>query len=112
MPLNSRSRLASMTWSMSTNVEGAISMSRGRIWGTLTRAKPALAGLRVAHADRDREAERADVRERVARVDGERGEDREDLVDEALAQALVMVAAPRRSRGSRRPPRPAPRGAP
>ena len=47
----------------------------------------AFAGLRIAQADRDREAERRDVRERVARVDGQRGQDREDLVEEALAGA-------------------------
>ena len=29
-----------MTWSMSTNRDGSTSSSRGRIWGTLTRANP------------------------------------------------------------------------
>ena len=53
--------------------------------------EPPLAGLRVAQADGDRQAERADVRERMAGIHGERREDREDLVDEALAQALVML---------------------
>ncbi len=51
----------------------------------------ALAGLRVAQADRDRQAERRDVRERMARIDRERGEDREDLVEEALAKGLVVL---------------------
>ena len=51
----------------------------------------ALAGLRVAQPDRDRQAERRDVRERVAGVDRERREDREDLVEEALAERLVVL---------------------
>ena len=63
----------------------------GQDLGHLDPGEPALAVLRVAHPDRDREAERADVRERVPGIDREGRQDREDLVDEALAQALVMV---------------------
>ena len=51
----------------------------------------ALAGGRVAQADRDRQAERRDVRERVAGVHGERRQDREDLVEEPLAERLVVL---------------------
>ena len=50
-----------------------------------------LARLRIAQSDRDRQAQRADVRERVAGVDRERGQDREDLVDEPLAQPGVVL---------------------
>ena len=50
-----------------------------------------LAGLRVQQPDGDREAERGDVRERVPRVDGERREDREDLVVEPAAERLVVL---------------------
>ena len=91
MPLKSRSRLASITWSMSTNREGSTSSSRGRIWGTLTRANPRspLDGSRSPTA-MDRRQGR-DVRERVARVDRERRQDREDLVDEPLAQGVVVL---------------------
>ena len=56
-----------MTWSSRTQVLGSTSMSRGRTGGTLTRAKRSLARVRVAQPDGDRQAERADVRERVAR---------------------------------------------
>ena len=51
----------------------------------------ALARLRVAQPDRDRQAQRRDVRERVARIDRERREDREDLVEEALAERVVVL---------------------
>ena len=50
-----------------------------------------LARLRVQQPDGDREAERGDVRERVPRVDGERREDREDLVVEPAAERLVVL---------------------
>ena len=53
--------------------------------------EPALAGLRIAQPDRDRQAERRDVRERVSRIDGERRQHREDLVEEALAERLVVL---------------------
>ncbi len=51
----------------------------------------ALAGLRVAQADRDRQAQGRDVRERMTRIDRERRQDREDLVEEPLAERLVML---------------------
>ncbi len=53
-----------------------------------------LPGVGVADRDREREREVADVRERVPGIDGERRQDGEDLVQEALAQldlALVPV---------------------
>ena len=51
----------------------------------------ALVGLRIAQPDRDRQAERGDVRERVAGIDGERCEHREDLIEEPLPQRLVVL---------------------
>ena len=53
--------------------------------------EPVLAGLRVQQPDGDREAERRDVRERVPGVDGERREDREDLVVEPPPERLVVL---------------------
>ena len=91
MPLNRRSRLAPMIWSSRTNRFGSTWYSRGRIWGTLTRAKWRSSGLGVAQPDRDRQAQRRDVRERVARIHRERRQDRIDLVDEALAEQVVVL---------------------
>src|SRR6185369_10382548 len=51
----------------------------------------ALAGLGVAQPDRDRQAEGRDVRERMAGVDGERGQDGIDLVDEPLPEGRVVL---------------------
>ena len=51
----------------------------------------ALAGLRIAQADGDRQAERRDVRERVARIDRERRQDREDLVVEPLSERVMVL---------------------
>ena len=50
-----------------------------------------LAALRVAQADRDRQRQRADVRERVPGIHGKRREHREDLVVEPAPQRLVVV---------------------
>ena len=80
-----------MTWSSRTKRDGSTSSRRGRICGHLDPGEAALAGLRVAQPDRDRQAERRDVRERMAGVDRERREDREDLVEEALAERLVVL---------------------
>ena len=63
----------------------------GQDLGHLDPGEAALAGLRVAHADGDRQAEGADVRERVARIDRQRGEDREDLVDEPFPQPGMVL---------------------
>ena len=63
----------------------------GQDLGHLHAGEAPFAGLRVAQADRDRQAQRRDVRERVAGVDGERREDRVDLVEEALSQRLVVL---------------------
>ena len=51
----------------------------------------ALAGARVAHGDRQRQRQVADVRERVRRIDRQRRQDREDLVQEALAQLELAL---------------------
>ena len=59
--------------------------------GDLDPGEVDLLGLRIAQPDRDRQAQRRDVRERMARVDRERGEDRVDLVDEALAEDGVVL---------------------
>ena len=71
--------------------------------------EPALAGLRVAQPDRDRQAERRDVRERVPGIDRERRQDREDLVEEALAEGLVVLGDRRVVEQLDRPRRRAPR---
>ena len=52
--------------------------------------EPLLAGLGVPQAHGDRQAQRADVRERVAGIHRERRQDREDLVVEPPAQRLVV----------------------
>ena len=48
-------------------------------------------GRRILHRHREVETQTADVRERVGGVDGERGEDGEDLVLEMHRQALAVV---------------------
>ena len=48
-------------------------------------------GLRVAQTDRDRKAQRRDVREGMTRVDRERRQDREDLVEEAPPERLMVL---------------------
>ena len=50
-----------------------------------------LVRVRVPERDRDRERQARDVRERMARVDGERREDGVDLGEEALAQRCVVL---------------------
>ena len=80
-----------MTWSMSTKRDGSTSSRRGRICGTLTRAKPRSPVSGSRRPDRDREAQRRDVRERMPGIDRERRQDREDLVEEALAERLVVL---------------------
>ena len=80
-----------MTWSRRTNRVALDLEQAGQDLRDLDAREPALAGLRIAQADRDRQAERRDVRERVARVHRERRQDREDLVEEALAERLVVL---------------------
>ena len=75
---------------MRTNVDGDLQEARQDL-GHLDPGEPALAGLRVAHAHRDRQAERADVRERMTGIDRERGENREDLLDEPFPEASVVI---------------------
>ncbi len=57
----------------------------------LDAGKMSLAGLGVAEADGDRQAEGRDVREWVARIHGERGEHGVDLVEEPLAEGHVVL---------------------
>ena len=67
-----------------------------------------LALVRVAHGDRQRQRQVADVREGMRRVDRERRQDREDLVEEALPQlevALRPLLVAGRSGCPRRPAR-------
>ena len=53
--------------------------NRGTLLGTLTRANSSGPPSRVAHDDGQVQRQPGDVRERVRRVDRERGEHREDL---------------------------------
>ena len=73
-------------------MRGATSHSRGSTGGTLMRAKP-LPAVGVADGDRQRQRQVADVRERVRGIDRERRQDREDLVQEALAQLELALRA-------------------
>ena len=91
IPLKSVSRFASMTWSMQHEARRPDLEQARQDLRDLDPREAALAGLRIAQADRDRQAERRDVRERVARIDRERRQDREDLVEEALAERLVVL---------------------
>ncbi len=80
-----------MTWSSRTKRDGLDLEQARQDLRDLDPGEAALAGLRIAQADRDRQAERRDVRERVARIDRQRRQDREDLVEEALAERLVVL---------------------
>ena len=80
-----------MIWSMRTNSTGLDLEQARQHRRDLDAGEALLAADRVAQADGDREAERADVRERMARIDGERCEDREDLVVEPLAERGVVL---------------------
>ena len=59
--------------------------------GHLDPSESLLLVVRVLHADCQRQAEGADVREGMAGVDGQRRQDRVDLVCEALADGFVVV---------------------
>jgi hypothetical protein len=59
--------------------------------GDLDAGEVAVPGDRVAHDDREVQGEARDVREGVRGVDGERGEDREDLVAEEGEQAGLLL---------------------
>ena len=80
-----------MTWSIRTKLRRLDLDEAGQDLGHLDPGEAALAGLRVAQTDRDRQTQRRDVRERVAGIDRERGQDREDLVEEPLAERLVVL---------------------
>ena len=81
-----------MTCSIGTNRSpSGISMKRGKQRRHLhAREAPFSAGW-VANESREVEREGGDVRERVRRVDGERGEDREDAFAEEFAEVLAIV---------------------
>ena len=80
-----------MTWSMQDEARRLDLEQARQDLRHLDPGEAALAGLRVAQPDRDRQAERRDVRERMARIDRERRQDREDLVEEALAERVVVL---------------------
>ena len=103
MPGNSSSRCAAMTCSSGTNRSpSGITTKRGSSGGTLTRAKRRSSVVGVADDDAQVERQVGDVRERVAGVDGERREHREDAVAELdggpFAVVVVQLAPAWRSR--------------
>ena len=80
-----------MTWSISTKRDGSTSSRRGRICGTFTRAKPRSP---VSGSRRPTAIERLSVEmygNGWPGIDRERGQDREDLVEEALAERVVVL---------------------
>ncbi len=86
MPGNRVSRLAAMICS-TQHVRAGAHLPQPRQHRRHLDAREAILALaRVAHGHRQRQRQVADVRERVRRVDRERRQDREDLVQEALAQ--------------------------
>ena len=109
MPGNSWSRCAAMTSSSGTN--RAVEVGRRRVGGRSTRMKPGqqrrhldpgevlVAGHGVAHDDGEVQRQPGDVGERVRRVDGQRGQDREDLLAEHAVQR--RPARPRSSSSQR-----------
>ena len=95
MPVNRSRRLAAMTWSMGTNRWGSTSSRRGRIWGTLTRAKTRSP---VSGSRRPTAIDRLSVEmygNGWPGIDRERGQDREDLVVEALAERAAWCSGDR-----------------
>ena len=109
MPGNSWSRWAAMTCSSGTKRSpSGMTTKRGSSGGTFTRAKRRSPVVGVAHDDRQVERQVRDVRERVARVDGQRGEHREDPLLEHLDEVLPVVVVelvPRARTGCRPRPR-------
>ena len=93
MPGNSASRLAAMTCSSRTYVRVPDLQQARQHRRHLDAREAPLARLGVADRHRQRQRQVADVRERVARVDGQRRQHREDLVEEALPQLDVALRA-------------------
>ena len=60
-------------------------------FGDLDAREPLLARLRVAHGDAEAQRQARDVRERLARADGERRQDRVDLAGEDRAKLGELV---------------------
>ena len=88
-----------MTSSSGTNRWSPTLTNRGKIGGTLTRAKCSLpvSGLRMRHGQVERQP--GDVRERVRRVDRERGQHGEDPLGE---EVVIWPSARPRSSSSQR----------
>ena len=80
-----------MTWSIRTKCDGLDLEQARQDLRDLDPREPALAGLGIAQPDRDRQAERRDIREWVPGIHGQWREHREDLVEEALAECLVVL---------------------
>ena len=91
-PTNSVWRWATISSSAGMKRRSSTSNSRGKTVGTLTRAKrrSSLSGSGSATIARDAEGQLGDVRERVARVDGERREHREDALLVDLGHPLAL----------------------
>ena len=83
--------VAAITCSSGTNRRPPDSFqNRGRSGRHLDASESPHAGLRVAHDDGEVEREVGDVRERVRRVDGERGQNGEHVLLEDLPQLLPL----------------------
>ena len=97
MPGNSLSRWAAMTCSSGTKRSpSGRTTNRGSSDGTFTRAKRRTAGVGVAHDHGQVQRQVRDVRERVAGIDRERRQDREDPLLERLDRGTSR--RPRRGR--------------
>ena len=91
MPGKSWPRCRAMTVSSGTSTSSPIGRKRGSTsLGTFTRAKVSWPRLRVPQPHGEREREVRDVRERPARADRQRREDREDLLGEQPVDLLQL----------------------
>jgi hypothetical protein len=91
-PGKSRSRWAAMTCSSGTKRSpSGMTTNRGSSGGTFTRAKRRSSVTGSRSGEREVQREARDVREGVAGVDGERGEDREDAGVELAAPGGLAV---------------------
>ena len=92
MPGNSVGRWAMMSSSAGMKRDSSTSNRRGKTVGTLTRAKrrSSMLGIGVGDHRGDAERELGDVRERVAGVDGERRQHREDALLVDLGHPLAV----------------------
>ena len=92
IPEKSVWRWAMISSSAGMKRDSSTSNRRGKTVGTLTRAKrrSSLLGVGVGHHRADAQGELGDVRERVARVDGQRREDGEDALLVDLGHPLAV----------------------